>query len=79
MAFGVVTFFLRKQGNGKKNRPVALDPQKKIPFKLVDKKVSAYKLPERGIRTHFFLSFPGDSLSGRGICRDRRKPVTYLV
>lgn len=76
MAFGVVTFFLRKQGNGKKNRPVALDPQKKIPFKLVDKKVSAYKLPERGIRTHFFLLFP---LSGRGICRDRRKPVTYLV
>lgn len=79
MAFGVVTFFLRKQGNGKKNRPVALDPQKKIPFKLVDKKVSAYKLPERGIRTHFFLLFPGDSQSGRGICRDRRKPVTYLV
>ena len=79
MAFGVVTFFLRKQGNGKKNRPVALDPQKKIPFKLVDKKVSAYKLPERGIRTHFFLLFPGDFLSGRGICRDRRKPVTYLV
>ena len=79
MAFGVVTFFLRKQGNGKKNRPVALDPQKKIPFKLVDKKVSAYKLPERGIRTHFFLLLPGDSLSGRGICRDRRKPVTYLV
>lgn len=79
MAFGVVTFLLRKQGNGKKNRPVALDPQKKIPFKLVDKKVSAYKLPERGIRTHFFLLFPGDSLSGRGICRDRRKPVTYLV
>lgn len=54
MAFGVVTFFLRKQGNGKKNRPVALDPQKKIPFKLVDKKVSAYKLPERGIRTEGF-------------------------
>lgn len=80
MAFGVVTFFLRKQGNGKKNRPVALDPQKKIPFKLVDRKVSAYKLPERGIRTHFFfLLFPGDSLSERGICRDRRKPVTYLV
>ena len=79
MAFGVVTFFLRKQGNGKKNRPVALDPQKKIPFKLVNKKVSAYKLPERDIRTHFFLLFPGDSLSGRGICRDRRKPVTYLV
>lgn len=75
MAFGVVTFFLRKQGNGKKNRPVALDPQKKIPFKLVDKKVSAYKLPERGI----LLLFPGDSMSGRGICRDRRKPVTYLV
>ena len=59
MAFGVVTFFLRKQGNGKKNRPVALDPQKKIPFKLVDKKVSAYKLPERGIRTRFFYYFLG--------------------
>lgn len=57
MAFGVVTYFLRKQGNGKKNRPVALDPQKKIPFKLVDKKVSAYKLPERGIRTHFFFYY----------------------
>lgn len=42
MAFGVVTFFLRKQGNGKKNRPVALDPQKKIPFKLVDKKIVSH-------------------------------------
>lgn len=39
MAFGLVTFLLKKQGNGKKKRPVALDPQKKIPFKLVDKKV----------------------------------------
>lgn len=42
MAFGVVTFFLRKQGNGKKNRPVALDPQKKIPFKLVVKKIVSH-------------------------------------
>lgn len=42
MAFGVVTFFLRKQGNGKKNRPVALDPQKKIPFKLVDRKIVSH-------------------------------------
>ncbi|XP_058951306.2 NADH-cytochrome b5 reductase 3-like [Pocillopora verrucosa] len=42
MAFGVVTFFLRKQGNGKKNRPVALDPQKKIPFKLVNKKIVSH-------------------------------------
>ena len=37
VAFGLVTYFLKKQG--KDNRPVALDPQKKIPFKLIDKKV----------------------------------------
>lgn len=55
MAFGVVTYFLRKQGNGKKNRPVALDPQKKIPFKLVDRKVSAYKLPEGASELTFFF------------------------
>ena len=40
VAFGVVTYFLKMQEKGKKKRPIALDPQKKIPFKLVDKKVS---------------------------------------
>lgn len=37
VAFGLITYFLKKQGSEK--RPVALDPQKKIPFKLIDKKV----------------------------------------
>lgn len=37
VAFGLITYFFKKQG--KDARPVALDPQKKIPFKLVDKKV----------------------------------------
>ena len=37
VAFGLMTYFFRKQGG--KKRPVALDPQEKIPFKLVDKKV----------------------------------------
>lgn len=39
VAFGVVTYFFKMQEKGSKKRPVALDPQKKIPFKLVDKKV----------------------------------------
>ena len=37
VAFGLITYFLKKQGGDK--RPIALDPSKKIPFKLVDKKV----------------------------------------
>lgn len=40
-AFGLMTYFFKKQGRTK--RPVALDPQKKIPFKLVDKKVLLIK------------------------------------
>ena len=36
----MVTYFLKSQAKGSKKRPVALDPQKKIPFKLIDKKVS---------------------------------------
>ena len=42
VAFGVVTYFLKTQEKGRKKRPVALDPQKKIPFKLIDKKVSLH-------------------------------------
>jgi len=37
VAFGLITYFFKKQG--KDARPVALDAQKKIPFKLIDKKV----------------------------------------
>ena len=37
VAFGLITYFFKKQG--KDARPVALDSQKKIPFKLIDKKV----------------------------------------
>lgn len=40
VGFGLVTYFLKSQAKGSKKRPVALDPQKKIPFKLIDKKVS---------------------------------------
>lgn len=37
VAFGVITYLFKTQGS--KKRPVALDPNKKIPFKLIDKKV----------------------------------------
>lgn len=37
VAFGVMTYLFKMQGS--KKRPVALDPNKKIPFKLIDKKV----------------------------------------
>ena len=37
VAFGVMTYLFKTQGS--KKRPVALDPNKKIPFKLIDKKV----------------------------------------
>ena len=40
VAFGLITYFFKKQG--KDAIPVALDPQKKIPFKLIDKKVFKY-------------------------------------
>ena len=40
VAFGLITYFFKKQG--KDARPVALDPKKKIPFKLIDKKVFKY-------------------------------------
>ena len=39
VAFGLISYFFKKQGGEKSKRPVALDPQKKIPFKLIDKKV----------------------------------------
>ena len=39
VAFGLMTYFFKKEGGEKSKRPVALDPQKKIPFKLIDKKV----------------------------------------
>lgn len=45
VGFGLVTYFLKSQAKGSKKRPVALDPQKKIPFKLIDKKVSTLWSP----------------------------------
>lgn len=40
VAFGLITYFFKKQGEDA--RPVALDPQKKIPFKLIDKKIVSH-------------------------------------
>lgn len=48
VGFGLVTYFLKTQKDGKK-RPVALDPRKKIPFKLIDKKVSLSTLCYSGL------------------------------
>lgn len=42
VAFGLITYFFKKQG--KDARPVALDSQKKIPFKLIDKKVFKHQV-----------------------------------
>lgn len=44
VAFGLISYFFKKQGGEKSKRPVALDPQKKIPFKLIDKKVLNIKI-----------------------------------
>lgn len=40
VAFGVITYLFKTQGS--KKRPVALDPNKKIPFKLIDKKIISH-------------------------------------
>lgn len=42
VGFGLVTYFLKSQAKGSRKRPVALDPQKKIPFKLIDKKIVSH-------------------------------------
>ena len=65
VAFGLVTYLLKKQGDGKKKRPVALDSQKKIPFKLIDKKVLISTKIRAGISSHLVLGY----VTYTGMCR----------